>query len=480
MSSTTFENLRLTLKTLRRRRNALFTLKQCSYFTIISSLFALLATGMSLWLDLNKSGTIFLFIISVVGFSLIAFYFVRTFRRRHTDDLRLAHYVEDHIPDLEQRLLTSLEFTEEDLIKGKAGVSQQFIQQLWVDAQQHVKAQQREVETVTPARSSWMSFAFASVVLVSVVSVFVTSDSLFDSISRLAWPFSIDEPLIVELVPPEIEISVEPGDLEMQRGESLTIVARVTNAAPDSLVLRLQDDNVNWRDFSMRQDGSGSDSASYSYFVPSLEEDTTYYVTFEERGEQSSPQYRIDLFDLPQIEQIDVAFDYPDYTGIEDISEEDSGDILVPEGTVIDLKVIFNKNVARATIEFEESIPNEEDIDAMTPYEDTSLMVDGNIGTTQFAVNQDGIYRISAIDSAGLESPPPLDYFIRSIKDNPPELALIRPGKDEDVMPLEEVVLEIDASDDYGLSRFDLNYSVVGAEESQVNFLREPNLKNVS
>ena len=75
------------------------------------------------------------------------------------------------------------------------------------------------------------------------------------------------------------------------------------------------------------------------------------------------------------------------------------------------------------------------------------MVIDGNIGSTQFTVNQDGIYRISATDLSGLESPTPLDYFIRAIEDNPPELALIRPGKDEDVMPLEEVVLEIDASD---------------------------------
>ena len=480
MSSTTFENLRLTLKKLRRRRNSLFILKQGSYFAIASSLFVLAVSAISLWLDLNKSGTISLFLVSIVCFLCIVLYFVRTFRQRHTDDLELAHYVEDHIPDLEQRLLTSLEFTEEDLIKGKAGVSQQFIRQLWNDAQHHVRAQQRVVETVTPANSSWMSFALASAVFLVVCAIFVRSDLLIDSASRLVWPFSIDEQLIVEIPPPVIEISVEPGDMEMQRGESVTIVARITNAAPESIVLRLQDDNVNWRDLSMRRDGSGSDSASYSYFIPSLEEDTTYYVAFEERGEQSSTQYRIDLYDLPQIEQIDIAFDYPDYTGIEDILEENSGDILVPEGTVVDLSVLFNKAIASASIEFEESIRDDEEMDVKTPYSDTELVIDGNIGSTQFTVNQDGIYRISATDLSGLESPTPLDYFIRAIEDNPPELALIRPGKDEDVMPLEEVVLEIDASDDYGLSKFDLNYSVVGAGENQVNFLREPNLKSVS
>ena len=37
-------------------------------------------------------------------------------------------------------------------------------------------------------------------------------------------------------------------------------------------------------------------------------------------------------------------------------------------------------------------------------------------------------------------------------------------------MPLEEVVLEVDASDDYGLSEFALNYSVVGSDEVEVDF----------
>ena len=479
MSSTTFESLRLTLKTLRRRRNGLFLLKQGSYFATTVSLFVLLVSGLSFWFDLSKSGTILLFLVSVCGFSVAVWHFINIIKRRHTDDLRLAHYVEDHIPDLEQRLLTSLEFTEEDLVKGRAGVSQQFIRQLWSDAQYHVKEQQREVETVAPARASWISFGIASVVVTSVLGLFIASDSLFNSVSRLAWPFSIDEPLVVELVPLEIEISVEPGDIEMQRGESVTIVARVSNAAPDSIVLRLQDDNVNWQNVSMRRDGS--EGGTYSYFVPSLEEDTTYYVTFDERGEQSSPQFRINLFDLPQIEQIDVAFDYPEYTGMQDTSEEDSGDIFVPEGTIIDLRVTFNKPIAQASINFEESKPDDEDeIDLPPPYEDTTLTLNGNIGNTRFTVNQDGIYRISATDFSDMESPPALDYFIRSIEDNPPELALIRPGKDEDVMPLEEVVLEIDASDDYGLSKFDLNYSVVGAEENRVNFLSEPDVRNVS
>jgi hypothetical protein len=361
MSTPTFDSLRQTLQHLRRRRSNLYLLKVTSLFAIALVSLLLASSLLGLWLGLGKTGSIGLFLItSLCGIGLLAG-FVVTLSRRHTDDRMLAHYVEDRIPDFEQRLLTSLEFTEEDLRNGRAGVSQQFIQQLWQDAQVHVQQQQHEVETVTPARDSWVSFASAVAVVAIVAVTFISSDSLLQSGARLVWPFAISEPSTVAEFFPDIEISVEPGDIDMQRGDSVTIIARVTNATPDAINLRLQDDNVNWRDVSMSRDGSGSDSASYSYFIPALDEDTTYYIAFNERGEQSSQQYKISMFDLPQIEQIDLAFDYPRIHSDRRHHRGDSGDMVVPEGTVVDLTIQFNKAIETALLEFEESYSEEDD-----------------------------------------------------------------------------------------------------------------------
>ena len=116
---------------------------------------------------------------------------------------------------------------------------------------------------------------------------------------------------------------------------------------------------------------------------------------------------------MPQIEQIDLAFDYPDYTGIEDIIEEDSGDMVVPEGTVVDLRVTFNKTIATANVEFEESFRGEEgEINPNASYEDLELQIDGNVGIARFTVNQDGIYRINATDYSDLSSQNPLDLSL--------------------------------------------------------------------
>ena len=480
MTTPTIASLQQTLQQLRRRRARFFFLKCASLFTIALAVLALSFSLVGAWVEPGKLGSIALFAVAVFAGFLITASFLRLLRRRNTDDRMLAHYVEDHIPDFEQRLLTSLEFSEDDLKYGRAGVSTQFIQQLWEDAQAHVVEQQREVETVAPAQQSWMSFAAALTVVSVVSAVFLNSESLLNSGTRLAWPFAISEPLVVAEFLPDIEISVEPGDLELQRGSSVTIVARVSNATPDSIDLRLQDDNVNWQDVPMSRDGSGSSSATYSYFIPSLQVDTTYYVAFEERGQQSSSQFQIKLFDLPQVEQINLAFDYPDYTELTDTTEQDTGDMIVPEGTKVLLDIQFNKAVATARVEFEESYRDPAEAGSELPsYQDLDLEIDGDLGSASFTVTQDGVYRIFATDLAGLESQEPLDYFIRSIEDAPPELSLRRPGRDQEVMPLEEVVLEVDASDDYGLSEFTLNYSVVGSEAVEVDFLTGENVRSV-
>lgn len=481
MTTPTFENLRNTLKSLRRRRSTLFLLQQGSLLVMALAILALTATGLAAWLDLDKAGTIVLFVVTLLVAAGLVWQAVRILRLRRYDDRALAHYVEDRIPDFEQRLLTSLEFSEDDLRDGRAGVSRQFIQQLWQDAQAHVQQQQREVESVMPARSSWLAASSALAVLAIVVTAFLSSELLSQAGARLAWPFAISEPVVVVQEAPEIELSVEPGDLEMQRGDSVTIVARVVNATPASVNLRLQDDNVNWRDVSMSRDGSGSDSATYSYYIPALQEDTTYYISFNEGEEINSPQYQINLFDLPQVERINLSFTYPEYTGLEASVEEDSGDMVVPEGTVVDMTINFNKVIAEASVSFEQTlVADDEDADPVAPYPDMPLRIDGDTGYASFTVTRDGVYRINARDLADMTNRNPLDYFIRAIEDQPPELVLRRPGQDQEVMPLEEVILEVDASDDYGLSEFNLNYSVVGRDEVSVDFLPEPNVRSVS
>ena len=476
MMHPTFDSLHATLEDLRRRRSTFFVLRKLSLFCAVS---ALLVFGFTLlFSELQPAPLASLALLAALlgAIGALGWRLLGVLRQRHATHQRLAHYVEDHIPDLEQRLLTSLEFSEDELRFGRRGVSRQFIARLWEDAERQMLRQQQEMESITPVGRSWLGFGLSAAAVLAVSVTLLTSGTLKDSLSRLLWPFEAAEIVIQGEPPPVIGILIEPGDVELQRGDGLTVAARVSGAAPEAVTLRLQDDNVNWRDVAMSRDGGGSDGAAFSYYIPSLEEDTAYYVTFNQgrsQDAQNSRQYRISVFDLPRVEQIDVAFDYPDYTGMEDLLEEDGGDLIAPVGTAVAITVGFNKAVAEARLEFD---PAAEGADMP----DLPLAVDGNTGAASFTLSQDGVYRVRAVDHSGLASSDPLDYYIRAIADQPPELALRRPGRDQDVMPLEEVILEVDASDDYGLTRFDLNYSVVGQDEVAVDFLPEEQVRSVS
>ena len=473
MTHPTFDSLHASLEDLRRRRSTFFVLRQLSLFFAVG---ALLIFGFTLvFNEMQPAPLVSLLLLAVLltGVGALGWRLLGVLRRRHATHQRLAHYVEDHIPDLEQRLLTSLEFSEDELRFGRRGVSRQFIARLWQDAEQQMLRQQEEMEAITPVGRSWLGFGLSAAAVLAISVVLLTSASLRDSLGRLVWPFEAAEIVIQGEPPPNIEILVEPGDVELQRGDGLTVAARVTGATPEAVTLRLQDDNVNWRDMAMSRDGAGSDGAAFSHYIPGLSEDSAYYVTFNEGGVRNSRQYRISVFDLPRVERIDVAFDYPDYTGMEDIVEEDGGDLIAPVGAEVEIRVSFNKAVAQARLEFDAAAEG-------AGMADLPLAIDGNTGTAAFTLSQDGVYRVQATDHSGLASANPLDYHIRAIVDQPPELVLRRPGRDRDVMPLEEVILEVDASDDYGLTRFDLNYSVVGQDEIAVDFLPRAQVRSVS
>lgn len=469
MSSATFEALRKTLNAVRRRRSRLYLLYHGSIVLGAILALALVLSLIGVWLEPPRLVTFLLFAAGVVALGV---HFVQRLRRMRSDDREMAVYVEESIPDLEQRLLTSLEFSSEEEAAQRQGVSPQFIRQLWQDAETHMQQQQTRVQRVTSTRRPLMAASGALAVVLVTVGAFLLSETLQQSGGRFLWPFA-GEPARVATLPqevdepaPEVTLSVEPGDQRVRRGGPLDVIATVRGADPSDVQLQTRgagQGQQEWESRGMERDAAGSDEVVFRHQIPSLREDMRYYVTIED-GTHRSQQYHVTVYDPPRVEQVDVAYDYPDYTGREDEQENDAGDMVVPEGTEVSLLVRFNKPLRDARMQFD---------DESGHYEDMPLQIDGDTASVDFTVDRDAAYRINGVDTDDLEIENPQDYYIRSIEDEAPSLSLRTPGGDEDVMPLEEVPLEIDASDDYGLSRFTLHYNAVGEEEQSVDFLED-------
>src|SRR5690606_13110428 len=98
---------------------------------------------------------------------------------------------------------------------------------------------------------------------------------------------------------------------------------------------------------------------------------------------------------------------------------------------------------------------------------DLATREDGAL-TGEFTVTSDGFYRIemAAPDGRIVEASP--RYTIDALEDQPIQVRVSEPGRDDNASPIEEVYFEVEGLDDFGVASLSLVYSVNGAPEVEV------------
>lgn len=397
------------------------------------------------------------FLLWLVGVFSLSFVCFWQYRKRWESNRRFVHRIEQELPDLEQRLITSLEFESRREIPG---VSRQLIDGLLADAANRMGHQSLSPFAVF-APTRWMLIA-AAVAILAVVGLTQFSSDFSRATHRLTWAWN---PAASSTSLPSPTIHVEPGHIAMQRGDDLRITATLSEGSAAQPVLYVQADRLNWRQIPM-QPAEGENSGKTKVFVaelPQISTNLVYYVEYpgdERYAGTRSPQYRVSLFDLPRVDGIAITYNFPAYTGLEGRVEDPGGDVLAPEGTEIQVNATLNKSVESAHIVFGDGSR-------------VAMTLQDRKASGRFQVSDDGAYYIELVDQRARKNQNPKEYYIRAIKDRPPTLSLRTPGRDQRVMPLEEVVFQVKADDDYGLTEFQLIYNIIGGEEGRVDFLAD-------
>ena len=166
--------------------------------------------------------------------------------------------------------------------------------------------------------------------------------------------------------------------------------------------------------------------------------------------------------------RIDVDYTFPAELGLKPRTEEDSGDIYAPAGTDVRVRVHTDRPAAagRLTLGGGQALP----LAADAP----------DLWTASLKVVEDTSYRVALADGEGRTSPGDTEYFIRTLDDRPPEVHIVKPASDRAVTRLEEVDVEAQADDDYGIAQLDLVYSLRGAAEHVVPFRIPPRATSVT
>ncbi len=253
--------------------------------------------------------------------------------------------------------------------------------------------------------------------------------------------------------PGSVHLDVLPGNVRVPAGASIRIRVSVqgprgplTRTAPELTVVASHDR----RTVSMAGMGDG-----FEYTIGSVDRTFTYTVS---AGAASSAAYTVTALTPPLVQGIDLHYVYPAFSGLPPRDEKNGGDIYAPAGTTVRLTIHTDRPIHQGQLALARSAV-------------VQLRSSGPRSVeTELLLAKDDSYRIRLADADGLQSSGEAEYFIRLMDDRPPDVRILKPSADQQITALEEVPIEARADDDYGISTFELVYSVAGGAEHVVPF----------
>jgi hypothetical protein len=404
-----------------------------------SSASAVLAAGLvaARWADRSPLG-----VIAIVGVSVVlaagALAWALASLRQVPSDRRVARFIEERSPALDDCLVTAVDFVESGASRTSPAQGAGLAGPMLADAA--ARARQVDVDTVFPAitlRRAGFRAAGATLALL-----------LIASLGAGAARQSLDAASLL-LFPARVRLSVQPGNARLTAGSPLAIEASlVANRAPVGAQLEIEAGGQ-----SRIVDMAGAGTGTFRLTLDAVTAPFQYRVM---AGKVSSPTYAITVVRPPRVARVDLEYTYPVSLGLKPRSEHDSGDVYAPLGT--DVRVLIHTDLPAATGRL-----------ILTGGQAQPLANDGpTVMSAALKVEKDTAYRITLADRDGLSSDGDTEYFIRVLDDRPPEVHVTKPAGDRAVTRLEEVDIEAQADDDHGVERLELVYGVRGGDEHTV------------
>ncbi|MGQ0764040.1 MAG: DUF4175 family protein [Gemmatimonadota bacterium] len=362
---------------------------------------------------------------------------------RRVADEQMAMYVEERVPSLDGALISAVEVGRQPA--DEAVRSSLLTTGLITDAVRRI-SRSAEVEGLERSATT-RSFALAALLMAGLAGLIALGPSYLRQGARL-----LVTPWQDAALAPVYSISVEPGDATVPRGSDVQINARLSGFASELVEVAVRrGEDAEWERIAM---GLGPDSTQFTARLFDVAENAEYYV--ESNGVRSAVS-RLTVRNLPAVSGVDVDLRYPAYTGLPPEEIKDGGDITALAGTRATITVRTTMGVKGARLVLDDSSTI-----AMSLHSDTLLQ-------TTIVVRRDGFYRVELEAADGSRIPGSVEYVVDALEDAEPSVSISKPGRDIRPSAVDEVFVEVNANDDYGVGRIDFVYRVNGGEEKVVN-----------
>ncbi|HEV2700105.1 MAG TPA: hypothetical protein VGV09_00630 [Steroidobacteraceae bacterium] len=251
---------------------------------------------------------------------------------------------------------------------------------------------------------------------------------------------------------PLYQLNVAPGDTTLRRHADLLVTAGLVGLTTRDVRLHVRIGNAAWQQVNMQPQPQ---TGGYRYLLSALPDQAEYFV---EAGPMQSAHFHAQVADIAQVRQIRVTYHFPAWTQLPDRIEEHGGDLRAVQGTQAQLAIVTDQPLLHGVLVLDDG--------KQLPL----AAVAGNTYSVTVPLDKDGAYHLTTVDR---EHPMRIteDYFIEAGEAAAPQVAIVKPGGDYRASPIEEVTINAQAADDFGLKDFSLHYSVNGGPDQQVNLL---------
>ncbi len=429
------------VRSVRRRWRLGVGLKGLAYVLGITG-FVLFLSAMGLeYLRFSPQAVFWLRILtwSTLGATVLLFV-VRPLMRKVSDE-QVALYLEEHEPSLDQAVVSALEADE--VAQVSPALSHRLVETA-VERARVVNFGKRVEQT----RLQRGTGAVVGLTVAALAVALLGPEHLRIGLSALLVP-TTDAAAVNPYA-----VSVQPGDVTIARGSDLMVDAQLSgfDAEDVSIFTRSGSDGTFQRLSMLRAEAGG-----FEVLLLGVDDRTEYFV--ESTGTRS-PTYTIDVADLPYVDEMDLTYYFPRYTGLPARTIEDGGDVAALPGTVVEVRVRPTMITPGGQL-----LMDGVAADSFTPEDDGTL-------TARFTVTDRGFYSVQLARDTGEMVDASPEYTIDVLIDNEPSISFTKPGRDTRVSPIEEVYLEIRADDDYGIGDVRLVYSVNGGPEDTTSIFQ--------
>jgi hypothetical protein len=389
-----------------------------------------------------------LFLLAVAG--LVGVFLVRPLLRYFgvlpgLDDHALAAAVGRRFPDVSDRLVNLL-----DLASGRASEAPPAL----LDGAVQMLGRQIEsvpferIEDLGPAKRT---APFAAVPLMGLLLFGLFAPTTFTgAVHRLFSPTETFAP------PAPFSLVVSPGDVELLRGENLTVeVATRGRSLPRQATLTLgRADEERTDEIRLVADSTGA----FRHVVTNVRETLRYRVEAEGVG---TDWFTAEVVARPTVERLQVALEPPRYTRLPPQRlDPNVGDVVGLPGTAVSVEAeVGGVAVDSARLVFDDGTA-------------VRLERDGERVTGGFTLRGEGSYRLVLHGANGFENADPITYSLQTLTDAPPQIRLREPTADATLTEARVTRVAAHITDDFGFARLRLYWrlSQDAAEDGQEDF----------